>query len=411
MLSTFTVNNATDTPVAGQTDLRQAIAMANAATSASTIDFNITTPATITLSNGVLELSNATYATTIDGPGANLLSISGNNASQVFQVDGGVTASISGLTITGGNAGYDSGGGLANDGGDLTLTDCTVSGNSAYSNGGGLYNTNGGDLTLTGCTVSGNSAYYGGGVWNSGVASLTNCTVSGNSASGFVGGGGLFNNYVGVATLTNCTVSGNSSGFLGGGLYNSYGGGSATLINTIVAGNVQVFDDVYGPLAAASTNNLIGGDPVLAPLANYGGPTQTMAELPGSPAIGAGTSTGAPTTDQRGRAQGRRGGHRGLPVEWVHHRLHLGQRPVGQRSVCRPAGRDRHGQQLDRAGRRGPGDLHPAGQRSVGDDLGKPGGHRLPTARRASRPRRTSSAAATPSRRRPPVRRGRPRSA
>jgi hypothetical protein len=58
LLSTFTVNNPTDTPVAGETDLRQAIGLANAATSASTIDFNITMPATVTLSNGVLELSN-----------------------------------------------------------------------------------------------------------------------------------------------------------------------------------------------------------------------------------------------------------------------------------------------------------------------------------------------------------------
>ena len=49
--------------------------------------------------------------------------------SRVFQVDAGVTASISGLTISGGNAGK--GGGLYNDGGNVTLTNCTVSGNSA----------------------------------------------------------------------------------------------------------------------------------------------------------------------------------------------------------------------------------------------------------------------------------------
>ena len=54
---------------------------------------------------------------------------------------------------------------------------------------------------------------------------------------------------------------------------------------------------------AASTNNLIGGDPLLAPLGNYGGTSLTMALLPGSAAIGAGTSTGTPTTDQRGFAR------------------------------------------------------------------------------------------------------------
>ena len=59
----------------------------------------------------------------------------------MFQVDAGVTASISGLTITGGKT-AGNGGGLYNDGGTVTLTNCTVSGNSASGNGGGgLYNT------------------------------------------------------------------------------------------------------------------------------------------------------------------------------------------------------------------------------------------------------------------------------
>ena len=99
---------------------------------------------------------------TITGPAAGV-TVSGNNASRVFQVDPSVTASISGLTITGGNT-TGSGGGLYN-GGTTTLTNCTVSGNSATSYGGyggGLYN--GGTLTMTNCTVSGNSASYGGGV-------------------------------------------------------------------------------------------------------------------------------------------------------------------------------------------------------------------------------------------------------
>ena len=57
--------------------------------------------------------------------------------SGVFQVDGGVTAALSGLTITGGSAAV--GGGLVNLG-TITLTDCTISGNSAIRryDGGGL---------------------------------------------------------------------------------------------------------------------------------------------------------------------------------------------------------------------------------------------------------------------------------
>ncbi len=114
---------------------------------------------------------------------ANLLSVSGDKASRVFQIDGGVTASISSLTITGGSGGNDSGGGLENKG-TLNLTDCTVSGNSAGSGGGGMANY--GTATLANCSVSGNSTsrpyLFGGGFQNTGTASLTDCTVSGNSA-------------------------------------------------------------------------------------------------------------------------------------------------------------------------------------------------------------------------------------
>ncbi len=229
MLSTFQVTSTYDNGSTGT--LRWAVAQANAATSASTIDFNITTPATITLSSGVLELSNTSAPTTIDGPGADLLSISGNNASRVFQVDASVTASISGLTITkGGVSG--AGAGLANFG-TTTLSNCTISGNSAV-NGGGLYTSEYGTTTLSNCTVSGNSAYgNGGGLYDYlGTTMLTNCTISGNSAGG--DGGGL-NNFVGTAILNNCTISGNSA-VNGGGISTFFG--TNTLTNCSFSGNL-----------------------------------------------------------------------------------------------------------------------------------------------------------------------------
>jgi hypothetical protein len=74
--------------------------------------------------------------------------------------------------------------------------------------------------------------------------------------------------------------------------------GVTTLTNTIVAGNNG--GDVFGG-SPDGANNLIGGNPLLAALGDYGGPTQTMPLLPGSPAIGRGTTTGAPATDQRGQ--------------------------------------------------------------------------------------------------------------
>ena len=202
--------------------------------------------------------------------------------------------------------------------GTATLTNCTISRNTA-SFGGGVQNT--GKATITNCTISGNSAFNGGGGVNNGgtgTATLTNCTVSGNTADF---GGGVNIGANATATLINCTVSGNSAQ-TGGGMENF---GKATLTDTIVAGNT-------GPSSAASdiagtvtgSHNLIGtggsgglingqnGNIVLtslsglglAPLAFYGGPTQTMALLPGSPALGAGIAVTGVTTDQHGVPRG-----------------------------------------------------------------------------------------------------------
>jgi fibronectin-binding autotransporter adhesin len=375
----FVVNTTADAFgfYSGTTSLREAIAGANVVPG-QTITFDPSvfgSAQTITLSLGQLELSDTSGTETITGPAAGL-TLSGGGNSRVFQVDGDVTASLSGLTITGGSA--SNGGGLANYGGTVTLTGCTVSGNSAGHDGGGMYFNDGGTATLTGCTVSSNSAGYsggglfegssvtlaltnctvsgnsadnnGGGLANyGGTAILTGCTVSGNSSNGGYGGGGggVLDTGSATATLINCTVSGNSALHYGGGLTNNGSnltltnstvsgnfagnkggglinvfGGTATLDNTIVAGNTGATNspDVAGTFHSLGFN-LIGNtngssgwvrsdlagtianprNPLLAPLGNYGGPTQTMALLPGSPAINAGASgAGIPTTDQRG---------------------------------------------------------------------------------------------------------------
>ena len=290
--STFVVNNPTDTEVAGQTDLRQAIASANATTTSDIITFDATAfaaPRTITLAGSSLELSKTTGTLTITGSAAGV-SVSGGGSSRVFQVDSNVTASVSGLTIAGGNA-------------------------SAAADGGGVLNK--GTLSLTNCTVSGNYGHIGGGFYNTGTLSLTNCTVSGNSA--FIGAG-VYNSTTAAAKLINCTVSSNSASLTFGG----FSGSAATSVgNSIIAGNTAVSGspDVAG-LPTSLGNNLIGItprlawvgsdltgtagapiNPLLAPLGNYGGPTQTMPLLPGSQAIGAGSVALVPagiSTDQRG---------------------------------------------------------------------------------------------------------------
>jgi parallel beta-helix repeat protein len=415
LLSTWTVTSTLDDGSTGT--LRWAISQANAAGGAETINFSPTVfsaPQTITLGGTQLELSNTTGTETITGPAAGV-TISGNKKSRVFQVDSGVTAALSGLTIAAGSA-TGAGGGLYNLGtttltnctvggnsavngggvgtgssGATTLTNCTVSGNSSNTVGGGVDNsgtttltnctvsgntagTAGGGVagatTLTNCTVSGNTGSAGGGMWI-GTATLTNCTISGNSSTGEAGGllvqgttnltdctisgnstrgpgGGLrVTNPGTIATLTNCTISGNSALSNGGGL-DSESGGAMTLFNctvsgnsastggglynantmnvanTIVAGNTASGSgpDASGTIASQG-NNLIGKtdgssgwvgsdltgtsanplNALLAPLAYNGGPTQTIALLPGSPAIDAGNNALIPAgvaTDQRG---------------------------------------------------------------------------------------------------------------
>jgi hypothetical protein len=115
-----------------------------------------------------------------------------------------------------------------------------------------------------------------------------------------------------TATLTNCTLSLNSANY-GGGIYvvppyngntgDGYLGGTLNLTNSIVAGNTARYgwSDIYATSGRATDDhNLIGGNALLGPLQNNGGPTQTMALLAGSPAIGHADSAAAPATDQRG---------------------------------------------------------------------------------------------------------------
>ena len=249
----------------GDFSLRAAVNLANVWTGPTTIVFDPTvfaTAQTIFLTAGLLDLSNTSGAETVDGPAAGV-KISAGYQSRVFEIDNGVSATISGVTITGGNAGgyhggYGSYGDLGNYGGGifvdgtLTLTGCTVTGNYAAGVGGGLANY--GTANLTDSTIAVNLAEgNGGGVYNSGTLTLTDCTVSGNSAADY--GGGLYNNYDGQASLISCTISGNSGSKGAGGLYNGSSptkgyNGKATLADTMIAGNTNAVVQAISAVAA-----------------------------------------------------------------------------------------------------------------------------------------------------------------
>jgi hypothetical protein len=274
-----------------------------------------------------------------------------------FRVVSGVTANIAGVTIR--NGAVSRGGGIANVGGGiynegtLTLTNTRVSGNSADFSGGienigtltlinstvsdnsargafissGGINNSGGTLTLINTTVSNNRAGWGAaGIFNSGgTLTLTNSTVSGNIAND--NGGGIYNN--GTANVFNSTITNNRSDAdnnfagTGGGVFNQ-SGRTFTFQNTIFDNNFNTFfgiNDCAGTLTSTGNNLMttvpsgcsIAGSvvtiapPLLGPLQDNGGSTQTHALLAGSPAIDAGNPGGCRdqfgallTTDQRG---------------------------------------------------------------------------------------------------------------
>ena len=226
LLATFTVTSASGD---GTGSLPVVLSMANSNGQANTIVFGpaFRTPQTITLINSnQLDVSDVKGTQTIIGPAAGVtINAAGN--SRVFEIHAGVTASFSGLTITGGGGSADRGGGVLNFG-NLTLTNCTVTGNSAApsqsgasfpGNGGGIANYS--TVTLADCDISGNTAAkYGAGVFNSGTATISNSNLKDDSASAH--GGGLYN-ASGTATLTNCGMVSDAAGadFYGGGIYNN----------------------------------------------------------------------------------------------------------------------------------------------------------------------------------------------
>ncbi len=358
----------------GNFSLREALELANANRGADTITFDGSLSGdTITLDGTELEITDSV---TIAGLGQSQLTIDGDNSSRIFNIDDGNAADLdvflSGLTLQNGridSGGFFDAGGAIFTRENLTITRTTITNNTAEfsAGGGGIYKADSSSkLTVVESTVSGNQAINtsraGGGIYlYQGSAEIIDSTISGNSGEASSnGGGGGISQYSGTLLITGSTISGNTatnfsenysqtgggiwSDFLSltirnstivnntaiagsGGPITAYGGGiagSATLENTIVAGNsaddgrddlsgnfnlsYSLIEDTTGATITDNGGNITGSGANLGSLQNNGGPTETHLPSAGSLAVNAGDPAAVagvgntPTFDQRGNA-------------------------------------------------------------------------------------------------------------
>jgi hypothetical protein len=241
--ATITVTTTNDS---GPGSLRQALTIAN---DGDTINFAVT-GRIILISGGLVIDKNVS----ISGPGADRLSVDGNQTPLqcVLYTALGKTVTISGLTITNGDAG------ICNDHGALTVRNCVVTGNSSYggigvngSHGPGVERGNNrrdaqkiyGDRVLAGISLTIDNSIVsdnlGQGVFNdSATVTILNSSISGNSAGQFGDGGGIYaSGFKGppFTTVINSTISGNSASDAGGGIVNENGG--LSILNSTISGN------------------------------------------------------------------------------------------------------------------------------------------------------------------------------
>lgn len=268
----------------GKTSLREAIYLAESDGEDSIITFAASlfaTPQTITLSGSELTI-DSDEKLTINGPGAHLLTVSGNDQSRIFSINSNIAeVTINGVTMSDGNALPDEpfqlGGGIFNRG-ILVISNSTVKNNRA-NYGGGIYAGEGGTIALTNATVSGNEAETtGGGIYlSTGEMGIANSTLKDNRAGAL---GGAIYHYLSDLTITGSTISGNEAsteagyGGTGGGIYNSKG--TASVISSTISNNRAARSgagitnaSVYGgQFAMTLSNSTISGNTVTAPEAN-----------------------------------------------------------------------------------------------------------------------------------------------
>ena len=316
--------------------LTQAITLANSASgdtvmvSAGTYDTGANSKST-NLTTGTIAI---TASMTIVGAGADKTFIGGTSmsdqvAGSVFQIGPAPLApdvTLIAVSVQYGDPTYHAGlgGGVYNDSyGTVNLADDAIVNNAAFG-GGGIANAATGSIDLANDTVANNEAYGGGGVFNLGNLLAIDNTIADNQA---YSGGGIADAASTSDTLAiEDTVASNTATESAGGIYSS--SGSIAVAGSIVAENSggdcggSITDAGYNLESgtscgfSATNRSLQSTNPLLGPLANNGGPTQTIAITASSPAYdvipsssllcSGGTDTSLsppitiPHTDQRG---------------------------------------------------------------------------------------------------------------
>jgi len=281
-----------------------------ACTADSTSDANCTLDAAITTaaSGDVIEFAPAVQGGTINAPfglpnltkdvtidaSPNGITLDANGASAMLYVDSGATVVLRRLTLQ--HLVSSNGSALYNNNGNLTIDSCTFTNNTSTA-GAGAAVINGSTLLVLNSTFVGNHAVSGGAMYLGGNAVIAYSTFIGNTAT--AASGAIF--VPGTLTILSSMLAGNTapsapniSGFT----------------DSITSLGHNLIDNDANSSWVAQTGDQINVaaqyDPAL--LANNGGPTQTVALMPASPARSGGDCAGHASgpalppvlTDQRG---------------------------------------------------------------------------------------------------------------
>ena len=289
---------------------------------------------------GTVTINNTTFENTAANGGDS--GTGGNGANPGGGADGGGLYSLGNVTLT--NSTFHLAGAAGGDGGDAFGSTCLgghMAGDGGGARGGAIF-ADGGTMIINTATFANNFAEGGNGGDGGQTDGGLNC---GNHGAGGLAYGGAITNNAATVNMKHGTISlnnaqaGNTGVNQGGAnkpprlVAEGAGGGirvgpaSVTLENTIIAGNTAanglgdttgaptpgpnvdgaVTSNGHNLLGVATdatgftgTGDQTGANPMLAALADNGGPTQTMALTAGSPAIDAGVAAGA-SFDQRGR--------------------------------------------------------------------------------------------------------------